>query len=230
MKTSDAGLFALALHEGIVPAPYLDSVNVWTWGIGHTAAAGNPDPAKMPRGMPADLDAAIKAAIDLFRRDLAKYEAAVSRAVKVPLTQHQFDALVSFHFNTGAIGRAALTRRLNAGDYAGATSGFMAWVKPASLKARREAERDLFLHGTYPGGTVPVWSANDAGRVVWKVVRRLTMPQFLAIAADQNPIKKNPVAKQGAAPFDAETPVSSQETPGFWATLQIILKGIWKGR
>ena len=230
MKVSDAGLFALALHEGIVPGPYYDSVGVLTYGIGHTAAAGNPDPAKMLRGMPADLDAAIKAAIDLFRRDLAKYEAAVSRAVKVPLKQHQFDALVSFHFNTGAIGRAALTRRLNAGDYAGATSGFMAWVKPASLKARREAERDLFLHGTYPGGTVPVWSANDAGRVVWKVVRRLTMPQFLAIAADQNPIKKNPVAKQGAAPFDAETPVSSQETNGFWATLQIILKGIWKGR
>lgn len=230
MRTSDAGLFALALHEGIVPAPYLDSVGVLTYGIGHTAAAGDPDPATMPRGMPADIDAAIKAAIDLFRRDLAKYEAAVSRAVNVPLKQHQFDALVSFHFNTGAIGRAALTRRLNAGDYAGATSGFMAWVKPESLRARRVAERELFYHGTYPGGTVPVWSVTPAGRVVWKVVRRLTMPQFLAIAADQNPIKKNPVAKQIVAKqmvadqLLASKPVGNNSGPdpvakGFWGWL-----------
>ena len=50
MKTSDAGLFALALHEGIVPAPYRDSVGVWTYGIGHTLGAGYPDPEKMLRG------------------------------------------------------------------------------------------------------------------------------------------------------------------------------------
>ena len=41
MKTSDAGLFALALHEGIVPAPYKDSVGVLTYGIGHTLGAGS---------------------------------------------------------------------------------------------------------------------------------------------------------------------------------------------
>ena len=40
MKTSDAGIFALALHEGIVPGPYRDSVGVWTYGIGHTLGAG----------------------------------------------------------------------------------------------------------------------------------------------------------------------------------------------
>ena len=57
MKTSDAGLFAIALHEGIVPGPYFDSVGVLTYGIGHTLGAGYPDPAKMQRGMPTNLDA-----------------------------------------------------------------------------------------------------------------------------------------------------------------------------
>jgi len=74
--------------------------NIWTFGIGHTAAAGAPDPAKLPRGMPADLEAGIREAFRLYRTDLAAYEAEVRRAVKVPLAAHEFDALVSFHYNT----------------------------------------------------------------------------------------------------------------------------------
>ena len=191
MKLSDAGLYALALHEGIVPGPYRDSVGIWTYGIGHTAAAGNPDPATMKRGMPANLDAAIEDVIDLFRQDVAKYETAVARAVNVPLKQHQFDALVSFHYNTGAIAKASLVKKLNAGDYAGAGAGFMAWNKPPEITDRRKAERDLFLAGTYPGGLVNVWGVTSEGKVIWKPQRRLTMPQFLAIA-DADPIFADP--------------------------------------
>ena len=62
-------------------------------------------------------------ALRLFRADLARYEAGVLRAVTVPLAPHEFDALVSFHYNTGAIARAALTRALNAGDRAAARAG-----------------------------------------------------------------------------------------------------------
>jgi lysozyme len=40
MTISAPGLIEIAEHEGIVPAPYLDSAGVRTWGIGHTAAAG----------------------------------------------------------------------------------------------------------------------------------------------------------------------------------------------
>jgi lysozyme len=120
MRTSDRGLLALIRHEGIVPGPYLDVKGVWTFGIGHTAAAGPADPALMPRGMTAHLDAGIREAFRVFRADLARYEAEVLRAVKVALAQHEFDALVSFHYNTGSIARAALTRHLNAGDRAAA--------------------------------------------------------------------------------------------------------------
>ncbi len=181
MKASDAGLFALALHEGIVPAPYRDSVGVLTYGIGHTLGAGYPDPAKMQRGMPTNLDAALRDVFDLFRRDVAKYEAAVNRAVKVPITQAQFDALVSFHYNTGAIGRASFVKRLNAGDEVGAAAGMMAWSKPASIIDRRKAEQKLFAKGIYPTGTVPVWKVDGNGRVIWKPARRLTKDQVLAL-------------------------------------------------
>lgn len=202
MKTSDAGLFALALHEGIVPAPYKDSVGVWTYGIGHTLGAGYPDPAKMKRGMPTNLDAALRDVFDLFRRDVAKYEAAVNRAVKVPITQAQFDALVSFHYNTGAIGKASLVKRLNAGDVAGAAAGFMAWKKPPEIIPRRKAEQELFAKGVYPGGQVTVWQVDGNGRVIWKPARRLTKDQVLALL-------DGPVA----APHVRETPKTEHEPP-----------------
>lgn len=122
MKTSDRGIIALMGHEGIVPGPYLDSVGVLTYGVGHTAAAGTPDPANLASGMPENLDAELQVVFRVFRRDLAKYEAEVSRAIKVPVSQHEFDAAVSFHFNTGAIGRASWVKSLNAGSVTGLLS------------------------------------------------------------------------------------------------------------
>jgi len=105
MRVSDKGLLEIAEHEGIVPAPYRDSVGVWTFGVGHTAAAGGLDPQEMNGAMPtgAALEAAVDRALEVFREDIPKYEARVNKHIKVPLKQHQFDALVSFDFNTGGI-------------------------------------------------------------------------------------------------------------------------------
>ncbi|PKP67588.1 MAG: lysozyme [Alphaproteobacteria bacterium HGW-Alphaproteobacteria-5] len=182
MHMTDRGLVALARHEGIVPGPYCDAIGTWTFGIGHTAAAGPPDPAQMPRGMPDDLEAGIREAFRVFRADLAAYEADVLRAVTVPLKPHEFDALVSFHYNTGGIARAALTRHLNAGNRVAAANAFLNWRQPASIIPRREAERDLFRHGRYPGGTIPVWSVDRTGRVDFsRPIRRLTEDEALAL-------------------------------------------------
>lgn len=182
MQMTDRGLLALVRHEGIVPGPYTDVKQVWTFGIGHTAAAGAPDPATMPRGMPADLDAGIREAFRVFRDDLARYEVAVLHAVKVPLEPHEFDALVSFHYNTGGIAKAALTRHLNAGDRAATAAAFMGWLKPVAIRPRREAERDLFVTGRYPAGTIPVWSVDRNGRVDFsRSIRRLTEDDALAL-------------------------------------------------
>ena len=180
MHMTDRGLLALVRHEGLVPGPYLDVKNIWTFGIGHTASAGPPDPAGMPRGMPADLDAGIREAFLLFRSDIVAYEAEVLRAVKVPLEPHEFDALVSFHYNTGGIARATLTKALNAGNRVAAADAFLNWRRPASIIPRREAERDLFRHGRYPGGTIPVWSVDRGGRVDFsRPVRRLAEAEAL---------------------------------------------------
>jgi len=208
VRVSERGIFALALHEGVVPAPYLDSVNVWTFGIGHTASAGGPDPAAMPRGNPVDMDAALMQAFDVFRRDLARFEKRVSDAVKVPLKQHEFDALVSFDFNTGGIGRAKLTKHLNAGNRAAATNGFMGWLKPPEIKGRREAEMRLFREGVYPGGTVPVFGVTASNRPNMRsVLRRLTQAQVLGYMQSAQPTA--PAAPSG----------------GFWAFIARLFGG-----
>lgn len=168
MKTSPQGAAFLASHEGLVPGPYRDSVGVWTYGIGHTAAAGAPDPAKMARGMPADMDAAVSDALRLFAADLVAYEAAVAAAIKVPVTQQQFDAAVSFHFNTGAIATATWVMSLNAGKVETAAKQMMNWSRPPEIVPRRDAERRLFLHGEYGDGATTIWGVTEAGRVVWR--------------------------------------------------------------
>lgn len=167
MKTSTKGMLEICEHEGIVPAPYRDSVGVWTYGIGHTAAAGGLDPQEMNGAMPegAALDAAIDRAINLFAYDLGKYEARVNAAVKVPLKQHEFDALVSFDFNTGGIHRANLTKAINAGDKSG--DGFMGWLKPKEIIKRRKAEQRLFRTGDYDhnGSDIPIWRTDSRGNL-----------------------------------------------------------------
>lgn len=82
--------------------------------------------------------------------DLERYAAEVSTALgSAATTQHQFDALVSFHYNTGAIARATLTRRHIAGDYAGAATEFARWNRAGGrvlrgLVRRRAAEAKLY--------------------------------------------------------------------------------------
>jgi lysozyme len=212
MKTSDAGIFALALHEGIVPGPYRDSVGVWTFGIGHTAAAGAPEPAKMPRGASGDLAKVFA----VFRKDLAAYEAAVARAVTIDLEQHEFDALVSFHFNTGAIETASLVKRLNAGDRKAAAEGFMAWRKPPEIIERRQAEQHLFMTGEYPEGRVPVWGVSTSGQVIWKQQSSLGLDEVIgflrgrpaALLSEPPSLNDRPTLRmgdRGAMVFDLQT-------------------------
>ncbi len=86
-----------------------------------------------------------------LRREMAKHERAVVRLVTVPLSQPQFDALVSFSYNVGAgaLGRSTLLRKLNRGDYRGAQGSFAAWRMAGGkvyrgLVRRRAAEAALF--------------------------------------------------------------------------------------
>lgn len=83
--------------------------------------------------------------------DLARYAAEVAAALgDAPTSQAQFDALVSFHYNTGAIGRCTLAAKHCKGDYEGAAREFARWNRAGGrvlkgLVRRREAEAALYL-------------------------------------------------------------------------------------
>jgi lysozyme len=85
-----------------------------------------------------------------FEKDLEKYAAEVSKAIgDAPTTQEQFDALVAFHYNTGKIGSATLTKKHVAGDKAGAALEFRKWVnndgrRMQGLVNRRADEEKLY--------------------------------------------------------------------------------------
>ena len=86
-------------------------------------------------------------------RDIARHAAEVDKTIgDAPTTQGQFDALVSFHYNTGAIARATLTARHKAGDHTGATAEFARWNMAGGkvlrgLVRRRAAEARLYERG-----------------------------------------------------------------------------------
>ena len=82
--------------------------------------------------------------------DVARHASEVSAAIgRAPTSQPQFDALVSFHYNTGAIRRATLTKRHLAGDFAAAAAEFARWNRAGGrvlngLVRRRAAEAALY--------------------------------------------------------------------------------------
>jgi GH24 family phage-related lysozyme (muramidase) len=85
--------------------------------------------------------------------DLEQFCAEVTRTLgAAPTSQNQFDALVSFHYNTGAIARATLTRRHRSGEHAAAAREFHRWTRAggqvlAGLVRRRKAEARLYQLG-----------------------------------------------------------------------------------
>lgn len=158
MNLSDSGLSAIKSHERLRLQAYPDPGSKdglpVTIGYGSTRRM---DGATWQLG-----DTITEAqALTLLRRDVSEAESAVNRLVKVPLSQSQFDALVSFTFNVGigAFELSTLLRRLNAGDYDGAAEEFDRWInndgKPlAGLVRRRRAEREMFE--SVPAPSAPV--------------------------------------------------------------------------
>lgn len=173
MQLSKNGFMEIVSHEAMVQTRYKDSKDVWTIGIGHTKSAGAPNPQTFSGEMPLDT------VISLFRKDLEKYEARVNKYITVELEQHEFDALVSFDFNTGGVSKATLVKKLNAGDKAAAAKGFMNWVKPAEIGKRRKKEQILFSAGKYSGGGKgSVIKANSAGKVLWPTSKSVDLKEF----------------------------------------------------
>ena len=141
MKLSQKGLQLIKDFEGLELKVYVCPAGVLTIGYGSTGS-------HVKKGMVITEGEAEK----LLRTDLLRFEESVNNLVKVPLTQGQYDALVSFAFNcgAGALAESTLLRLLNEGDYKGAADQFKRWTNQglAGLVRRRKAEETLFLSDT----------------------------------------------------------------------------------
>lgn len=140
-KLSEGGFKRLQKLEGFsatASRPIKD--DKLTVGYGHTAAV------KEGQTMTREEAAA------QLEKDVKPFEKAVSNAVKVPLTQKQYDALVHLAFNIGteAFKSSTVVKRLNAGDMEGAKAAWGRFVKAGGktvkgLVNRREAEISDFF-------------------------------------------------------------------------------------
>lgn len=144
-KVSQQCIDLIKRFEGFKAKPYLCPAGVPTIGYGSTR---DTDGKPITLQHPPITEAQAKA---LMMATLVNYENAVNRYVKVELNQNQFDALVDFAYNAGtkALLTSTLLKKLNAGDYDGASNEFLKWVHAdgralAGLVKRRNAERDLF--------------------------------------------------------------------------------------
>lgn len=141
MQLSAEGLELMKRFEGFRNHQYTDVAGFATIGYGHRIVP----PEAFPGGV------SEPQATALLAGDVSAAERAVSRMVKVALTQGQFDALVDFCFNLGAgrLQSSTLLRCLNAGRYDAAAEQLLLWdlvggEQNLGLKARRHAEFRLW--------------------------------------------------------------------------------------
>ncbi|HEY8780715.1 MAG TPA: lysozyme [Mucilaginibacter sp.] len=152
MQLSENGFKIIKNFEGLRLTAYRDVAGVWTIGYGSTRYHDG------KRVKPGDKLASEVQADALFQNTLGQYENAVNQFVKAPISQNQFDALVSFTYNegTGALQESTLLVKLNEKNYTEAASHFLAWDKITDPKTgekvvcetlvqRRKEETQLFL-------------------------------------------------------------------------------------
>jgi len=144
MVTSEAGKNLIKKFEELKLVGYLDAVGIPTIGWGTTRMDG-----RKPR---VGEKITLEKAVALFDADLADFEDAVRDSVRVPLTQPQFDALISFSYNVGEANfkSSTLLKLINAGAPArDVQPQFLRWNKAKGkvlrgLTRRRLAEAVLF--------------------------------------------------------------------------------------
>ncbi|OKP29400.1 lysozyme [Serratia fonticola] len=143
MQISNKGISLIKGFEKLELKAYPDpgtGGKPWTVGWGHTKGVKPGDQVTQAQ------------AEAFLSVDLAVFEAAVNAAIKRPMTQNQFDAMVSLAFNIGGdnFASSTLVKKFNAGDVAGAADEFPRWSRANGkvmngLTRRRTAERELFL-------------------------------------------------------------------------------------
>lgn len=150
MRTSQNGFALVKAFESCMAAiktrpgffkPYKDAVGILTIGWGHTNH-------HLPR-FDGNTIWSQQQCDDALAGDMQVFERWVSNLAKVTLTQNEFDALVSWSFNTGGPATATLWKKLNAGNKAAVPAELAKWNRGggkvlAGLTRRRKAEGLMF--------------------------------------------------------------------------------------
>ena len=137
------GLDLIKRFEGFSPTIYICPAGYPTIGYGHVVREEERE--RFEDGVDE------QEAEDLLQRDVRWAERGVLRLIHVPLTDGQFDALVSFTFNlgTGALQRSTLRRKVNREEHTQVPREFMRWVwsggkRMQGLVYRRKKESSLY--------------------------------------------------------------------------------------
>ena len=149
MKTSNKGLDLIKSFEGWFSHPYKDPIGIPTIGYGFTYYL----PLRRPVSMK-DKPITREQGEIMLREILVNYENDVLRLVKKPLTQNQFDALVSFTYNLGAtnLSKSTLLKKVNKDpEDKSIAEEFVKWNKAGGkvltgLTRRRKAEAQLYFN------------------------------------------------------------------------------------
>lgn len=182
----------IAFHEALLRQTYKDSVGVLTWCVGMTDATGHS--VKRYIGKPAPL----QHCMNIYVWALRNYAKQVDKTFAGhKLSEAQYAAALSFHWNTGAIKRAAWVKHWKAGNIKKARKAFMDWRKPPEIIKRREKERDLFFDGK--------WSS-DGTMTEYTRVRKNMSP-------DWSSAKRIDVSKELKAAFKVDAPVKLDQAP-----------------
>ena len=139
MKISKEGIALIKKFEGCRLESYKCAAGVPTIGYGST------------KGVDMNMTISVERAEELLLEDIQVFETEVSKAVEVPLHQHQYDALISWTFNLGGanLNASSMLKVLNNGAYEDVPHQIKRWNKAGGkvlegLTRRRLAESLLF--------------------------------------------------------------------------------------
>ena len=157
MTLSAVGLALLKDLEGCRPLPYRDVAGLWSFGVGHLLTKSELSSGKIVFMTPWEV---VQYGRDpwpalwieaLLQQDVVVIDRALARLVRVPLTQHQEDALLCWTFNVGveALRTSTLRKKLNGKGYAEVPAEMRRWVHAGGqviegLGRRREREAALW--------------------------------------------------------------------------------------
>lgn len=215
MKLTVRTVLEVGSHEAIIRQAYKDSVGVWTWSAGITSKSGH----KVERYI--DNPQPMAKCLEIWIWLLERYADDVRKVFAGhELSESQFAAALSFHWNTGSIKRASWVKHWKAGNVSKARKAFMNWSKPKEIIPRRKKERDLFFDGKWSNdGKITEYTRLTSRHTpVWGSAKRIDIreevSELLYSGPGGNSGTEPPERGQGATNGG-----SSASGGGFWAAL-----------